>query len=322
MNFCTHALEDLKRWERDFTSLQFHQDAEAAQQLGVGLQDSIKFLLPTNGQLGVEVRDNSDFNFVKMPYPAVAFEYTMTGNYSTGSDKTISPPPPFTKRVVTLVMTAEYASSLFDLDSSFEKDAIVIVPFLCIGEHIQWVPTFVGAILDLNAIIKSNNPKGYEITTMKVFGQSLSDLSLRGDDTPQKAIVAAFVAEMQLDLQIALNALACLNAKNVTHVSVPASEKLNAKRKRNGKLPFFEYKVLDIFLGAGVRKIPSGDGRRLREAMSHLLSSSMRLHTVRGHFKQRKTGLYWWSHFVRGRHEEGVVVKDYNVKIEGVKHEN
>jgi len=36
--------------------------------------------------------------------------------------------------------------------------------------------------------------------------------------------------------------------------------------------------------------------------------TEMRAHMVRGHFKVRRTGVYWWRAFVRGRH--GTVDRD------------
>ena len=40
----------------------------------------------------------------------------------------------------------------------------------------------------------------------------------------------------------------------------------------------------------------------------------IRKHLVRGHFKQCKSGLYWWSPFIRYRNSEGVVDKTYVVE--------
>jgi len=48
-----------------------------------------------------------------------------------------------------------------------------------------------------------------------------------------------------------------------------------------------------------------------------------RVHMCRGHFKEytedhrlfgKYTGLYWWQPYVRGQ-KEGIVIKDYEVKI-------
>jgi len=41
--------------------------------------------------------------------------------------------------------------------------------------------------------------------------------------------------------------------------------------------------------------------------------NTTRLHTVRGHFKIRKTGIFWWPHFMRGDPQKGAITKDYTV---------
>lgn len=42
--------------------------------------------------------------------------------------------------------------------------------------------------------------------------------------------------------------------------------------------------------------------------------AAIRLHFVRGHFKRRKNGLFWWSPFIRGDKSLGFVAKDYVVQ--------
>jgi len=46
-----------------------------------------------------------------------------------------------------------------------------------------------------------------------------------------------------------------------------------------------------------------GDGATLQQ----------RLHAVRGHWKIRKTGVYWWNDFMRGDAARGTITKDYTV---------
>jgi len=40
----------------------------------------------------------------------------------------------------------------------------------------------------------------------------------------------------------------------------------------------------------------------------------MRMHLVRGHFKTRSTGIFWWSPFVRG-HGDAVERRHYEVSL-------
>jgi hypothetical protein len=40
----------------------------------------------------------------------------------------------------------------------------------------------------------------------------------------------------------------------------------------------------------------------------------LRAHFVRGHFKARKSGVFWWSPHARGDLSRGMVAKDYEVR--------
>lgn len=98
-------------------------------------------------------------------------------------------------------------------------------------------------------------------------------------------------------------AIAC-NTKNIKKTTIYPSKKLNAKRIAKGKLPLFEYKVLDIHREA----------IELNKPMSSVgTGSKKRQHMCKGHFKKRKTGVYWWNPQVRGSKELGVVKKDYKI---------
>jgi hypothetical protein len=129
-----------------------------------------------------------------------------------------------------------------------------------------------------------------------------------------KHLIDTQLLDSSYEVGVALSALACLNARNVKAIDIAAPAALNKKRAKTGKTPFFEYKVLDIFLGDNVRNVQSGSGKRVRAAVDNWIKTCKKLHAVRGHFKVRKTGIFWWSNFYRGRQSQGEIVKDYEVK--------
>ena len=101
-----------------------------------------------------------------------------------------------------------------------------------------------------------------------------------------------------------LAVLALLNAKNgASSTYTPAPEALNRSRAKAGKLPLMDYHQLTLRIG------PHDHGRG-RAGSS---GDPMRAHTVRGHFKIRKTGIYWWRPFIRGDVAEGFAGKRYKV---------
>ena len=117
-------------------------------------------------------------------------------------------------------------------------------------------------------------------------------------------------------LLVAYFYLMLLNTKNITTIDNPPPAKLNKKRIKNGKQPLFTYKTLRLQLPAKKRKKGSG--------LSTATDNTTRLHLCRGHFKTyteekpllgRFTGRYWWQPHARGDKSQGVVMKDYEVKI-------
>jgi hypothetical protein len=97
--------------------------------------------------------------------------------------------------------------------------------------------------------------------------------------------------------------LGLMNTRNVAETTNVDNEAANVKRARHGKRPLFSHKLLKIRPGIVTPKGQPDSG-------SH---RDLRMHFVKGHFKARATGLFWWSHHVRGKLEHGVVMKDYEV---------
>ena len=89
---------------------------------------------------------------------------------------------------------------------------------------------------------------------------------------------------------------------------MPAPEALNRSRSKAGKPPLVDYHQLTLRIGA------SDAPRRRMDPYGHD-RAAQRAHTVRGHFKIRKTGVYWWRPFIRGEVAEGFVGKSYKVKL-------
>ena len=95
--------------------------------------------------------------------------------------------------------------------------------------------------------------------------------------------------------------LVLMNSKNCVEVRpVEPPPKLNKARRKAGKTELLPYSTVEITLNRAASRA-AGDSAEAREAM--------RLHLVRGHFKVRKTGVFWWHHFMRGDETQGVVAR-------------
>jgi hypothetical protein len=102
-----------------------------------------------------------------------------------------------------------------------------------------------------------------------------------------------------------LATIALLNAKNATETEEVDHAEYNRKRARRGRLPLFSHRVVKIARRQHKRTSghPSAPGDY----------TAMRGHFVKGHWKHRSSGLYFWRPHARGDFVRGVVHKTYRV---------
>jgi hypothetical protein len=87
-------------------------------------------------------------------------------------------------------------------------------------------------------------------------------------------------------------AVMLLNSRNLAEYQPrPIAAKLNHARAKNGKPALLDYTHVRIRLSRALGE---------RAGMAADPRAPSRLHLVRGHFKVRATGVYWWAPFARG----------------------
>jgi hypothetical protein len=97
-----------------------------------------------------------------------------------------------------------------------------------------------------------------------------------------------------------------MNIKNASNFSRHApSEELNAARTKRGKPPLQSYTYVHLLAGAEDHMASGGESEETKQTRA--------AHVVRGHFKNRKTGVYWWNAHVAGagevKHRDAYIVK-------------
>jgi hypothetical protein len=118
--------------------------------------------------------------------------------------------------------------------------------------------------------------------------------------TPFEAMVRVYgreyatskLVDIAQEIKPVLGMLILLNSKNcVSMIPAEPPAALNKARVKRGRSPLVSYTNVSINLGRR-------DGR---QAEAHGMSAAeVRQHLVRGHFKIRKTGVYWWRNHIRG----------------------
>lgn len=104
---------------------------------------------------------------------------------------------------------------------------------------------------------------------------------------------------------IGMSFLMLLNSRNSVETVTVDVSRINRARQKSGKAPFFTYRTVDLSF--------SKTQRNRVDALA-LSSEQKRLHLVRGHFKVRTTGVFWWMPHVRGDLAVGFADKDYGVR--------
>jgi len=100
--------------------------------------------------------------------------------------------------------------------------------------------------------------------------------------------------------------LALLNCRNVAETKHVDISGLNRARAKRGEPLFAEHKILKL-------RLPT-PRHESHPSISSPDRAKVRGHFVRGHFKQRASGLYWWSNFFRGDPSR-VLSKSYSVTM-------
>lgn len=110
---------------------------------------------------------------------------------------------------------------------------------------------------------------------------------------------------MRMFVQFVLPALILLNCRNAVDVeTVPAPSKLNKQRQKKGKPPIAEYRAVTVHLSPTRRTVYESRGG---------VRNNVRGGLVIGHFKVRKSGVFWWSPFWRGSPTSTTPPKVYHV---------
>lgn len=144
--------------------------------------------------------------------------------------------------------------------------------------------------------------------SLLAYGFTLTGKNIRGvEDATYDFTISAFtgLCELLLFVNVKNTPIRSYTPTPHENIGIPAEI-----------IPKYTYKVLDIYRDLGEIKDLETVTTFLRVSPSG--HSNRRAHLVRGHFKRKKNGLFWWNPFMRARDSAtraGVVLKDYNLKV-------
>lgn len=144
-------------------------------------------------------------------------------------------------------------------------------------------------------------PKRYEIDLKKDWANLPYSVDLINDPNVSKEKLKNTILIQSYRL---MDIIARFNSKNITTVTENHVEKLNKSRAKKNKPALLGYRTVDLSkdIKRAINASKEGGGEP---------GSVRRMHWVRGHFKIRKSGIFWWNPHLAGIAEEGFIEKDY-----------
>lgn len=280
-SYTTHALEDIDEMLSVARTGEDDLDIKTLMVLKYSLINGQKFRVPDYGKL-FDVDMNSGKlvqNYCqpfRLPYPITIIEYRHPVCKESG------------------VGVVPFDASIVCAIEDIEKNAILVSGLYrtSIFGRRRWIPINFTAGVDSSGNIYT-----------KAATRAGEDWSQKTGLTDEERYGIADIKNELSSVLILMAALACSNVQ--TEVVVPP-EKLNKKRTKSGKHPFFSYKVLTI----------GGKAMSARSVTSGVEHSSPRAHLRRGHIRRLESKTVWVNSCSVGNARVGVVEKTYSINPE------
>jgi hypothetical protein len=142
------------------------------------------------------------------------------------------------------------------------------------------------------------------------IGTGCSELKNLYSDITKEEVESHFQLEKGFWLGGLNISLLFLSCKNIGVNKILPPEKLNFKRKNQGKTPLFSYHVLYLRQTSPKEKsIP----QNLWKNRIHLCRGHFKLYTIEHPLFGKFTGRYWWQAQARGNRKMGIILKDYEI---------
>lgn len=243
------------------------EDRQFAKSLSEIIHDCTHFVIPDDGEIFDDELKGLEGKRIELPYESITVEFYLSGKWSHGEPgKTI-------------------------IVATDDGDAIIVFAASAFSGTDIWTPTAYAMRVpkDINITGKRSD----KMTNSRVVCPGL--LEEVGDDESHNHI-----GSFELCLEELIEALSCKNISTANHQEVSA---VNGKRIKEGKLPFYETKMLVI-------DTHDSSAGKAGKGGSH---ASPRQHLRRGHIRRLPNGNIWVNSCVVGNSANGIIRKQYSV---------
>jgi hypothetical protein len=332
-NYCTHAIDDLKRTAKEARSRGVEITASRIETLIEMLSVAPKFLLPNCAELidTDNVRD-THLDLLRLPYPVTVFEAPWQKDEAfplatvAGVRESLS-----TRRIA---LCWEMNASKFPFSSirelpilrqHYPEGGIFVYPIYYSDEHKSWNPGTGGTFVPREFRIPENHPPT-RMTEMLlevkeragrlnrnafrhfaepfVLMDEIFQFTVAQSHGDTDAALARVSYDANDEVQMTIQACAVLNCANVQTIDVRPKPAMNARRSALGRAPFYSYKVLQLNPGKATANAAD-------IGSTH---ASPRTHLRRGHIRRLESKVTWVRpSVVNLGSEQGTVAKDYRL---------
>lgn len=324
LNYAAKAIVDLQETARGLTH---YPQTYAMYQLICDLLDKAdKFIMPNCCDLiDPDKFSARDYALLKVPYPLTVFEAPwiqeterkIPSQFATETSQ---------KRIALLIESQHPAmQNISDIYGNplRDNDGVMMIAIYHVGNkwnlHIGgfFLPYNVdpSAITELSGLIGKRSrqyiesgyasKKGQLVETVPVFLMP-EIINLMAKQTGIETVITDLLDNSRDEMMMTLQACAIINCENIESEDLFVPKKLQESRKKKGKPPLHEYKVLNI--GAEFYKIPSGNSSGGK--------SGPKMHKRRGHIRRLSDDRQTWvRHTVVNAGVKGSITKTYSVSV-------
>ncbi|MBW5286751.1 hypothetical protein [Burkholderia gladioli] len=332
VNYCTHAIEDLRETAKKARMRGFTMMAKRLETVIEMLSTAQKFLLPNCGELiDTESVRETHLDLLRLPYPVTAFEAPWRKEEAVLNATLGGVPESLSTRRIALCweMTEDHVPvrglrEIVAFREAYPTGGVFIYPIFYADQQKIWNAGIGGIFVPREFRI----PEGRSPTRMTQMIREAKESAGRVHRNAIEHIAEPFVlfedtfeavvaqshgdvdtafARLAYDacdeVHMVIQACAVLNCTNVGTIDVHPKPALNARRLATRRQPFFTYKVLQLAPG----KLTGG----AKKGGSH---SAPRAHLRRGHIRRLEGRVTWVRPaVVNAGSERGVVAKDYRI---------
>ncbi|MBR8186560.1 hypothetical protein C6Q14_27200 [Burkholderia ambifaria] len=332
VNYCTHAIEDLKETAKNARIGGLTVTASRLETVIQMLSAAPKFLLPNCAELiDTENVRETHLELLRLPYPVTVFEAPWRKDDVIPAATVAGVQESLSTRRIALCweMTEDHVPvrGLREIPlfrEHYPEGGVFIYPIYYSDELKSWNPGAGGTFVPREFRI----PEGHAPTRMTqmmrdvkestgrlhrnavehfaepfVLLHEMFDVIVAESHGDVDAAFARLTYDANDEVHMAIQACAVLNCANIGTVDVHPKPAMNARRLATRRPPFFTYKVLQLTAGK-----PTSGGKG---SGSH---AAPRTHLRRGHIRRLEDRVTWVRPaVVNAGSERGVVAKDYRI---------